>query len=128
MILATPMGPAFFIFFQVEAVTGGGGEPDFDELIYREISQKSIKKLAKKVKKYQKAQKTDKKTEQKAVSVEAINAIVETMVDTWPKAEMLEKMQDYDLNEYEAIIAYKRTLTHFLREEDLALILILANI
>jgi len=116
------MGPGFFIFFQVESVAGGGGHPEdiICELIYDEIPQKTVKKLAKKVEAYQKA-------ENKPVSAESINAIVETMVDTWPKAEMLEKMEKYDLSEYNAILAYKRTLTN-LFDDDLALILILASI
>lgn len=126
-MLRTPMGPGFFIFFQDTDLTikGGSGSPDYEEaiceLIYQEISQKTVKKLAKKVKKYQKAAKV------KVVSKESINAIVETMVDTWPQAEMQEKMQNYNLNEYNAILAYKNTLRS-LFDDDLALILILASL
>ena len=124
MSLQTPVGPAFFIFFQVDAAAGGGGMPDIEELIYQELSQKTVKKLAKKVKKYQKAQALP---QDRIISKESINAIVDTMVDTWPKAEMLERMESYDLNEYNAILAYKNTLKS-LFDDDLALILILASI
>ena len=125
MIESTSMGPGFFIFFQETQIEGGAGIPDYEEaiceLIYQELSQKTVKKLAKKVKRYQKVQKA------KPISKEAINNIVETMVDTWPQAEMLEKMERYNLDEYNAILAYKNTLRS-LFDDDLALILILASI
>lgn len=118
-MLLTPQGPGFFLFFQVDATAGGSGSPD-DFFVYEELSQKTVKKLAKKVQKYQKAEK-------KAVSQESINAIVETMVDTWPKTEMQEKMEKYNLDEYNAILAYKNTLKS-LFDDDLAIILILASV
>ena len=124
--MITPQGPGFFVFFQTDTTLGGGGYPDDDiaELIYQELPQKTVKKLAKKVKKYQKARALP---QDKIISKESINAIVDTMVDTWPKYEMLEKMEKYNLDEYNAILAYKNTLKS-LFDDDLALILILASI
>lgn len=126
MINAGPMGPGFFIFFQETQIEAGSGHPAglTDELynaviIYESLPVKTVKKLVKKVRKYKEAK--------KELNPENINAIVESMVDTWPKQEMTQSMDEYQLDEELAILSYKATLSQFIFEDDLALILILAS-
>jgi len=107
-------GPGFFIFFQETGISAGGGYP-----VVFEIPATATKRVAKKVRAYVKAKKD--------INPDAIEKIVESMVESWPKAEMTDFMVKYDLPPQEAMIAFRQGLTVFL-DDDLALILIIASI
>lgn len=116
-MLLTPQGPGFFIFFQVDAVAGGGGWPDFGYHVA--LPRKIIRKVYK-VRKARRAEKRE-------ASKESIDQIVSAMVGSIPDSYIQEKMKFYDLSEEQTVKAYKDTIKS-LFNEDLALILILASI
>lgn len=84
------------------------------------VSLRAVKEVAEKVEAY--------KEEKREIDQEAIQAIVESMVDTWPQPEMRQAMDDNGFDEMEAIAAYKATIAKLIQEEDLALLLILASV
>ena len=115
------MGPGFFIFFQ-DVSLGGDDAPTPENptlIVYDELPTKTVKKLNKKVKKY--------KASKREIDQEAVNAIVDSMVDTWESQDMQLKMDQYKLDEMQAILAYKATLRELL-QDDLALLLIFMEV
>ena len=100
-------------------IMAGSGYP---VVIYRSLPIETVKKVAKKVRKYQKVEK------KKEISPEAINNIVEVMVETWSKDDMQQKMEMYHLTRERAIESYKKTIRLLINDEELSLILILASI
>ena len=97
----------------------GSGYP---VVIYLSLPIETVKKVAKKVRKYQKVEK------KKEISPEAINNIIEVMVETWSKDDMQQKMEMYHLTRERAIESYKKTIRLLINDEELSLILILASI
>jgi len=118
MIQASSMGPGFFIFFQETEILGGSGYPVV--IVYDDLPVKTVKEVVKKVKKYKKAK--------RQIDPEAVQAIVESMVDKWPKYEMKAKMEDYGQTEELALLSYRETLRQIVVDDDLAIIFILASL
>lgn len=108
-------GPGFFIFFQETDIIAGAGYPVV--IIYESLPKKTIRKITKKIKK-------PKDKAYKKPSKEAIDKIVQALVKEWPKKELQEKMDFYDLTEEEAILSYEKTLLNLIND-DLALLLIM---
>lgn len=97
----------------------GSGYP---VIIYETLPAETVKTVVKKVKKYQKLEK------KKEISPEAIEAIVEAMVDTWKQKDMQQKMETYNLTSERAIESYRQTIKLLINDDDLSLIIILASI
>ena len=126
------IGPGFFIFFREEIEYAGGIEgaegvdydaEDEDKRIYETLPLETIDRLVKKVEAYKEAEKVE------ALPPESVESIISTMVDIWPTDDMQAKMLEFDLSQELAILRYRRTLEQLiLDDEELALILILANI
>ncbi len=108
-------GPGFFIFFHETQISGGGGYP----VIYRQVSDRATKKIIKKVKRYVEAK--------REINPESITAIVESMIDTWPKSEVSEFMDAFSIPQAKAVSQYRIILRQFF-DDGLALILILASV
>ena len=83
------------------------------------ISLRAVKECAEKVEAYKEAK--------KEINPETIEAIVSSMVDTWPKQEMAEAMELHQMSRDLAILAYKATLSKLIVDDDLALLLIIAS-
>ena len=122
------IGPGFFIFFREEIEHAGGiegpeGVEGEDERIYDTLPLETIDRLAKKVEAYKAVEKAEE------LPPESVESIISTMVDIWPSDDMQAKMLEFDLSQELAILRYRRTLEQLiLDDEELALILILANI
>ena len=95
---------------------GGSGYP---VVIYETLPVKTLKTLERKVKKYQ---------EKQELTPQAIEAIVETMADTWTQKDMKQKMELHGIDAPTAIESYKQTIKLLINDDDLSLILILASI
>jgi len=117
----TLMGPGFLVFFLEDEIYAGGGTPVivYHEIIYDTLPVKTVEKVARKVEKYKEAK--------RELNPENIKAIVDSMVDTWPKAEMLDKMETHHIGKDLAILSYKATLSRLIVDDDLALLLIIAS-
>lgn len=102
---------------------GGHAGSGYPVIIYETLPEKTLKTIVEKVKKYQEIEK------QELISPEAIEAIAESMADTWKQEEMQGKMKLHGISQERAILSYKKTIESLINnEEDLVLILILASI
>jgi hypothetical protein len=110
MSFKTPMGPGFFILFQVDAVAGGSGQP-----YYEDIPKRIIKRIIKKIRKI------------KQPDLEKRRKVIDEIIDQLPKKEIKQKAEQYQISQDQAVWMYKLTL-YQLVDDDLALILILASI
>ena len=119
------MGPGFFLFFQLEEDEGfGGGAPSTGEgkkkeKIYTDIPKDVVKKIAVKVEAFKDTE-LDKK--------ETMEAIASSIVEEIEEKHVTVKMKEYGIDEEEALLRFRLTIEALLEDDELALILILANI
>ncbi|MEN8171417.1 MAG: hypothetical protein ABFS03_00905 [Chloroflexota bacterium] len=123
------IGPGIFIFFREEIEYAGGiegAEGDVseseDKRVYETLPLETVKSLEKKVSAYKATEKVE------ILPQESVESIISTMVDIWPESDMKMKMAEFDLSQELAIIRYRETLRVLINDDDLALILILANV
>ena len=112
-----------------EQIGGGAADDDrkrrkdfqYDLLNYSyELPEKEIEKVSEKVQAYVEAE--------EEITEEAIFSITETLADLLPKAEVKRIMKPRKITEPQAIAVYKEAVREFIRDEELALILIFASL
>lgn len=120
-MICSTMGPAFFIFFQSCRNDSAGGGYPYNPIVFVHSEKKKLKKLVrKKVRKLHKQNIT--------VNKESISHIADAVIDGWnPQPTIDEYQLEYD----EALKRYKiyiEWLIQQIEDDELALLLIFANI
>jgi hypothetical protein len=117
----TPMGCGFFIFFQAEEPEGGSGFPY--PIVF--VHKREEKKTKKKIKKYLKRAR---KIESNVFSKDSVKKIADALVKEWNPNPSIEKLEiDYE----EALRRYEEYILLYIQsieDEELALLLIFAQI
>lgn len=124
------MGCGFFIFFQTGRNTpyGVGGDGAEDK-IFDELPAEVVKETHEVYEKYKAAGLTkDTKTQGGLTYQESLEAIASSITESIEEKHVVAKMEEFKIDEEETLMRFRATITALLEDDELALILIMANI
>ena len=116
------MGPGFFLLFQTaedDFIASAPQATESKKKIYTDVPVDVIKKIEVKVEAFKGTDLDEKET---------MEAIASSIVEEIEEKHVTVKMKEYGIDEEEALSRFRLTIEALLEDDELALILILANI